>query len=359
MPQRDRRLGVFEVDEATLPEAVRALTPRVLIFTNLFRDQLDRYGEVDAISARWRTTLEAAPDSTTVVLNADDPSVAALKDVARGPVLFYGVDAPSIAVSRSEHAADSRWCTACGSEYHYEALFYGHIGHWRCPGCGRARPRPDVRATGVSLDPAGDTALAVETPGGQGSLVVKLGGVYNVYNALAALAGGLALGIDLATVQVGVSAVVAAFGRQERFDIDGRRVQVFLGKNPAGLNQVLRTIAAVPGEKRLLLLLNDDVADGRDVSWIWDADFELLAADAALTVVSGRRAEDMALRLKYAGFPPGLPVVADAAEALSLALKSTPDGGSLYVVPTYTAMLEVRELLARRAGAAHYWEANA
>jgi UDP-N-acetylmuramyl tripeptide synthase len=136
-------------------------------------------------------------------------------------------------------------------------------------------------------------------------------------------------------------------------------VQVFLGKNPAGLNQVLRTIAAVPGEKHLLFLLNDDVADGRDVSWIWDADFELIAADAALTVVSGRRAEDMALRLKYAGFPPGLPVVADVAGALSLALKSTPDGDSLYVVPTYTAMLEVRELLAGRAGASHYWEAKA
>jgi len=356
LPRGERRLGVFEVDEATLPDAVRALSPRVLLFTNLFRDQLDRYGEVDSIAARWRSTLRAAPDSTVVVLNADDPSVAALKEVARGPVLYYGVDDPKAALSGPEHAADSRWCAACGSEYRYRMLFYGHIGHWRCPGCGQSRPQPDVRAQSIKLDPAGETALTLVAPQGEASLALKLGGLYNVYNALAAAAAGLALGLPLETARAGISAVAAAFGRQERFETDGRHVQVFLGKNPAGLNQVLRTIAAVPGDKRLLLLLNDDIADGRDVSWIWDADFELIADQAGSTVVSGRRAEDMALRLKYAGFPPDLPIVRDTEEALSLALERTPAGGSLYVVPTYTAMLEVRELLARRGRVAHYWE---
>jgi UDP-N-acetylmuramyl tripeptide synthase len=354
--QGEQRLGVFEVDEAILPDAVRALAPRVLVFTNLFRDQLDRYGEVDAIAARWQSTLRAAPESTVVVLNADDPSVAALKDVARGPVLHYGVDDRKVALSGPEHAADSRWCPACGSEYRYQTLFYGHIGHWRCPGCGQARRQPDVRARKIKLDPAGETALKVIAPQGETSLTLKLGGLYNVYNALAAVAAGLALGLPLETAQTGVSTVAAAFGRQERFEIDGRRVQVFLGKNPAGLNQVLRTIAAVPGEKHLLFLLNDDIADGRDVSWIWDADFEIIADQTDSTVVSGRRAEDMALRLKYAGFPRDLPVVPDAGEALSLALERAPAGGSLYIVPTYTAMLEVRELLARRGRVAHYWE---
>jgi lipid II isoglutaminyl synthase (glutamine-hydrolysing) len=352
-----RRLGVFEIDEATLPEAVRALKPRVLLFTNLFRDQLDRYGEVDSIAARWRSTLEAAPPSTIAVLNADDPSVATLRESARGPIVFYGVDDRSAAVAAPEHAADSRWCAGCGSEYAYDTLFYGHVGHWRCPGCDKSRPQPDVRATALRIDPGGDTTLSVTTPQGDTTLSLRLSGLYNAYNALAALAGGLALGFDVETLRAGIEAVDAAFGRQERFEIDGRRVQVFLSKNPAGLNQVLRTIAAVPGEKRLLLLLNDDIADGRDVSWIWDADFEILARGAASTIVSGHRAEDMALRLKYAGFPLDLPVVADAGEALTLALRSTPSGGQLFVLPTYTAMLEVRGLLARRGGAAPYWEA--
>ena len=357
LSEAERRVGVFEVDEATLPEAVGALKPRVLLFSNLFRDQLDRYGEVDSIAARWRSTLEAASPSTIAVLNADDPSVAALRESARGPVIFYGVDDPSAALAGTEHAADSRWCAGCGSEYTYDTLFYGHVGHWRCPGCEKARPQPEVRATGVRLEPGGGTSLSVSTPQGETALSLKLSGLYNAYNALAALAGGLALGFDVETVRAGIESVDAAFGRQERFEIDGRRVQVFLSKNPAGLNQVLRTIAAVPGEKRLLLLLNDDIADGRDVSWIWDADFELLADGAASTVVSGRRAEDLALRLKYAGFPPGLPVIRSADEALSLALAQTPSGENLFVLPTYTAMLEVRGLLAKRGGAAPYWEA--
>jgi UDP-N-acetylmuramyl tripeptide synthase len=353
----ERRFGVFEVDEATLPEAVRAVRPRVLLFTNLFRDQLDRYGEVDSIAARWRNTLAAAPESTIAVLNADDPSVAALRESAPGPVVFYGVDDRAAALDIAEHAADSRWCAGCGSEYAYDPLFYGHVGHWRCPGCDKARPQPDVRATSIRLAPGGDTDLSVATPQGEMALSVRLSGLYNAYNALAALAGGLALGFGPATVRAGIEAVDAAFGRQECFEIDGRRVQVFLGKNPAGLNQVLRTIAAVPGEKRLLLLLNDDIADGRDVSWIWDADFELLAQGVASTVVSGRRAEDMALRLKYAGFPPDLPVVKGTDEALTQALRQTPPGEKLFVLPTYTAMLEVRGLLAKRGGAAPYWEA--
>ncbi len=352
-----QRFGVFEVDEATLPEAVDAVKPRVLLFSNLFRDQLDRYGEVDSIAARWRQTLEAAPPSTVAVLNADDPSVATLRESARGPVFFYGVDDPSAALGVFEHAADSRWCAGCGAEYAYDVLFYGHLGHWRCPGCAKERPVPDVRATAIRLEPDTATIMTVATPQGETTLTLRLSGLYNAYNALAALAAGLAVGFDLETVRVGIEAVDAAFGRQERFEIDGRHVQVFLAKNPAGLNQVLHTIATVPGQKRLLLLLNDDIADGRDISWIWDADFELLAKGAASTVVSGHRAEDMALRLKYAGFPADFPVIKDSNAALSEALTQTSPGEKLFVLPTYTAMLEVRGLLAKRGGAAPYWEA--
>ena len=354
--ESEGRLGVFEVDEAVLPRAVDALAPRVLAFTNLFRDQLDRYGEVDSVAARWRATLEAAPPTTTVVLNADDPSVAALAESAPGPVLFFGLDDPSPALAGVEHAADSRWCPACGAEYLYDFVYYGHIGHWRCPGCARARPQPDVRA--VRLAPAGaeSTSLNVTTPAGDLSLELRLAGVYNVYNALAAAASGVALGLPLSAAEVGVSGVTAAFGRQERFGVDGRDVHVLLAKNPAGLNQVLRAIVAGEGERHLLLLLNDGIADGRDVSWIWDADFEMLSGRVGSLVLSGTRAEDLALRLKYAGLPEPAAVTGDTRRALSLALAAVPEGERLYVVPTYTAMLEVRELLARRGGRARYWE---
>jgi UDP-N-acetylmuramyl tripeptide synthase len=353
-----RRLGVFEIDEATLPEAAGALRPRVLLFTNLFRDQLDRYGEVDSVSACWRRTLESAAPSTAVILNADDPSVAALADVAPGQVTYYGLDDPSAGLACAEHAADARWCQACGAEYRYSALFYGHVGHWSCPGCGRSRPAPQVRATAVT-EHGGRTVADVETPVGRFSLSLSLSGLYNVYNALAAVAAGLALGLGLETIGKGLCSVEAAFGRQEWFEVDGRRVLVLLSKNPAGLNQVLRTIALAETEKHLLILLNDDVADGRDVSWIWDADFEPLVSAAGgngTWVVSGTRAEDLALRLKYAGLGGPAAVERDVEAALDRALRVTPAGGLLYVVPTYTAMLRVRELLARRGHRAHYWE---
>jgi UDP-N-acetylmuramyl tripeptide synthase len=353
-----RRLGVFEVDEATLPQAVEALRPRVLLFTNLFRDQLDRYGEVDSVAACWRRTLESADPSTVVILNADDPSVAALAEVAPGEVTYYGLDDPSAGLACAEHAADARWCQACGTEYEYSVLFYGHVGHWFCPGCRRRRPAPQVRATAIG-EKGGRTLVRVETPAGHFSLSLALSGVYNVYNAMAAAATGLALGLSPKTIEKALSSVEAAFGRQESFEVDGRRVLVLLAKNPAGLNQVLRTIAAAETEKHLLILLNDDIADGRDVSWIWDADFELLVSaggQGGTWVLSGTRAEDLALRLKYAGLERPVAVERDVEAALAGALRETPVGGLLYVVPTYTAMLPIRELLAHRGRRAHYWE---
>jgi UDP-N-acetylmuramyl tripeptide synthase len=353
--ERPRRLGVFEVDEATLPQAVEALRPRVLLFTNLFRDQLDRYGEVDSVAACWRRTLESGDPSMVVVLNADDPSVAALANFAPGEVIYYGLDDPTAGLACAEHAADARWCPSCGSDYRYSALFYGHVGHWFCPGCGRSRPVPQVRAATVTGED-GRTAVGLETPAGCLSISLTLSGLYNVYNALAAAAAGLALGLSREAIGEGLSRSTAAFGRQELFEVDGRRVLVLLGKNPAGLNQVLRTIAAAETEKHLLFLLNDGIADGQDVSWIWDADFDLLAGQPASWVLSGTRAQDLALRLKYAGLDRPAAVEPRVETALALALRAMPLGGLLYVVPTYTAMLRVRELLARRGRRAHYWE---
>ena len=355
-PAAGRRIGVFEVDEATVPEAARALAPRLVLFTNLFRDQLDRYGEVEHVAAVWRDVVGALGDSATVVLNADDPSIAALAQDAEGKVVLYGVEDTSRGVDRLEHAADARWCTACGSELAYATVFYGHLGHWRCSGCRAARPPARVVATRVEQEAEG-TRLTIALPGGEVSALLPLAGLYNAYNALAAAAVAWALGIAPEAIERGLGSFTAAFGRQERLTVGGRRVQVILAKNPAGLNEVLRTITADGGQKDVALFLNDDIADGRDVSWIWDVDFELLVGKVRSLTVSGRRAWDMALRLKYGGLDSLPGVEEDAAAALRRALKATPQDATLYVIPTYTAMLQVRELLARWARRPAFWEA--
>jgi UDP-N-acetylmuramyl tripeptide synthase len=353
------RLGVFEVDEATLPEAVAALRPRAIVFTNLFRDQLDRYGEVDTVARLWQRTVAGLGAGTTLVLNADDPAVASLAQSTAAPVLTFGIEDTRVAEERLEHASDYRFCLSCGEELAYSAAFFGHVGHWRCPGCGRARPAPDVRATCVELASERATKLTIAAPQGSLSIELPLAGLYNAENAIAAAAGALALGLPLDAIERALSSFRAAFGRQERFELDGRSVLVLLGKNPTGMNQLLRLIAAArPAADglHLLLFLNDGIADGRDISWIWDADYELIAGRAASAVVSGGRAEELALRLKYAELAIEPRIEHDARQALDAALAQTPPGGTLYVVPTYTAMLEVRELLARRGQRPHFWE---
>ncbi len=355
IPDAARRLAILEVDEATLPQIVPAVCPRAVVFTNLFRDQLDRYGEVDAVAKAWERALSRAPASTALVLNADDPAVAHLRRSAHGRVISYGVDDLSVAVAGDDHASDFRTCLDCGAELQFAATFYGHVGHWRCPSCENARLAPDVRATRVTLRDD-STALAVDTPAGEMRVELPLAGLYNAYNALAAAAGAIALGLQREAIVDALNEFSAAFGRQERFSVNGRHVQVLLGKNPTGLNQVLRAIAARPGPRHVLFFLNDGIADGRDVSWIWDADYEIVRLGTERTLAAGTRAEDLALRLKYAGFGDDVPVEHDARAALRRALAATPAGCILYVVPTYTAMLEVRELLARAARTKRFWE---
>jgi len=361
MASARKRLGIFEVDEATLPYAVNAVRPRAVLFTNLFRDQLDRYGEVEHVARVWRATVDALPTSVAVVLNADDPAVASLADVAKGRVVSYGMKDTSSGVGTLEHAADARWCSTCGAELTYDAVCYGHLGHWRCTKCGRARPEPDVQCGRLDIAPD-HLDLALWLPEGQVAVRVPLTGLYNAYNALAAAATAVALGLDRDAVERGLKSFTAAFGRQERMRVAGREVQVILAKNPAGLNQVIRAITANGSQADIVLVLNDNIADGRDVSWIWDVDFELLAGQTRSVTVSGMRAWDMALRLKYAGiYGDGAPsprVEPKAAQALKQALEQTPAGGTLYVIPTYTAMLEVRDLLARWAGRGAFWEAD-
>lgn len=342
--------GLFETDEATLPRAAALLAPRAVAFTNLFRDQLDRYGEVEAVAGLWRRALTVTPPGATLVLCADDPSVAELAWEWQGRVHWFGIEDERQA-SADAAASDARWCRACGAAFDYDRRFFAHVGHWRCSGCGRERPQPDTSATHVTM---GLDGASLEIPG-LGHVQLKLTGLYNVWNALAAAAVARVLGIADTGIRAGLEATKPAFGRQERIEAEGRVLRLYLVKNPAGANQVLQLLGSLGKRLAVAVLLNDRFADGRDPSWIWDVEFERLTDYVERCWVGGDRAEDMGLRLVYAGWREPSAVTRGPEELWHAVLDDTKPGDEVFVLATYTAMLDVRELLARKGYAPDWW----
>ena len=354
---REAELGLFEVDEAALPEVARRLQPRAISLGNLFRDQLDRYGELELLAQRWRDAVRELPAEAALVVNGDDPQVGDLASERPGSTVF-GVDDPRHAFAELQHAADSKWCVRCGTAYVYAAAYMGHLGDYRCPACGHARPHLHVRAREIELNGIDGISFELVTP--EGSRRVELGvpGLYNVYNALAASALARALGASLEEIQAGLQGFSAAFGRFERISIGERSLLVLLIKNPAGANEIVRTLLTGAPPRLLLVALNDEIADGRDVSWIWDVDFDPLIDGLERLIASGERAAELALRFKYAGLPAeSIEIVPSLEEALDRGLELTPPNEELTALPTYTAMLGLRELVARRGFVKPYWEA--
>ncbi|MBN1485878.1 MAG: DUF1727 domain-containing protein [Chloroflexia bacterium] len=349
--------GLFEVDEAHLPRAAALSQPRLILLHNLFRDQLDRYGEVDYVRNRWAEALRTLPVDATVVLNADDPAVASLGPGLDARVLYYGLDAPELGRAGPDHTADARFCRRCGAPYDYDPAYYGHIGRYRCPVCGHGRPRPDVRLSELHLDGTNAAHGVLVTAAGAQSIRLPLPGLYNAYNALAAISAALALGLDLERVLDTLGRFQAAFGRLERVEAQGRRVLLALIKNPVGAGQVLHMLHQAERPQGYLIVINDLIADGTDVSWLWDAPFEALAGQVDFAVVAGTRAQDMAVRLKYAGVEPSRILVRpELAPALDTAFQHAAAGETVYLLPTYTAMLEMRALMVRRGYVAPFWE---
>jgi UDP-N-acetylmuramyl tripeptide synthase len=358
-------IGLFEVDELWLAELAKQLRPRAILLSNLFRDQLDRYGELETIAESWERVLSAG--GAQLVLNADDPLIADLgRDQASA--LYFGMDDDTQALAGMAHAADTKHCRRCGAPYVFDAVYLGHLGHYHCPSCGRSRPQPAVTATDVRLEGVRSARFVLRTPSGQAEVSLALPGLYNVYNALAAAALATALEVPFETIVAGLASTKAAFGRAETVTLsihagagapaEGRELRIMLVKNPAGANEVLRTLALEPGEHDLLGVLNDQIADGRDVSWIWDADLELLAGRIRRVTCSGTRAADLAVRLKYAGVDPAaIHVQGDLPAALREAAASRAGGAArpLYALPTYTAMLALRDLLVARGEASSAW----
>jgi lipid II isoglutaminyl synthase (glutamine-hydrolysing) len=343
--------GVFEIDEASLPRAIKEIRPRATLVMNLFRDQLDRYGELESIAKTIQHALDDADEDATAVLNADDPRVAEIGlDLIRKP-LWYGLEDERVAAKTLPHAADARTCPRCGASLIFDAVYVGHDGVYRCPNHDFARPRPDITGTDIELH--GFDSLAMTVAGTR--IEMPLGGLYNCYNVLAAFAAACSIGLDAKYVSERLKTFKAAFGRQERIDFRGRHLVLVLSKNPAGFNETLRTAVELAKGENFIIGLNDRKADGADVSWIWDVDFEQLKDHAKTVIPAGVRANDLAVRLKYAGITAKQPQT-EPANALDELVKSTTDGDTVYVLCTYTAMLDIRAELQRRGWAQPYWE---
>jgi UDP-N-acetylmuramyl tripeptide synthase len=343
--------GVFEIDEASLPKAVDEIQPKTTLVMNLFRDQLDRYGELESIARKIEKALSTLAPDAAAVLNADDPRVAEIGLALRRKPLWYGLDDVRVASKTLPHAADARTCPYDGSTLIFDAVYVGHDGVYRCPNNDFGRPVPDLKATDIELRGFDSLAMTVEGT----RIDMPLGGLYNAYNVLAAFAAACSVGLDANYISERLKTFKAAFGRQERIDFRGRHLILVLSKNPAGFNETLRTAIELAHGENFIIGLNDRKADGTDVSWIWDVDFELLKNRAKTVIPAGVRADDLAVRLKYAGIEAEKPQT-DPGKALDALIGSTSEGDTVYLLCTYTAMLDLRAELVRRGWAHAYWE---
>ena len=357
-----RSVGLFEVDEAALPEVLHVLQPARVLLLNLFRDQLDRYGEVATVARLWREAILALSTTSTVIANADDPLIAEVVGERRSAtVLYFGIESGERQLQITEHASDVKSCPHCGGKIAYDAVFLGHLGHYRCDSCRLRRPPPSTWASEVRLRGMEGSTFFLHTADQAIAVTLPLPGLYNVYNALAAAASAWSLGVTLPDIAASLDGATAAFGRMESIEVEDREIILALAKNPTGLNEVLRTVAEDLGKVHLLVMLNDNTADGHDVSWIWDADIEMLRERVAAVVFSGTRANDIALRFKYAGLLdagdlPQWRVISDSRTALREMLVLTPVGSRLYIIPTYTALLDVRAVLTASGYVKAYWK---
>lgn len=312
--------GVFEVDENSLPLLTDQLQKYqgtiTVVLLNLFRDQLDRYGEVDVIAEKWQKALSQLPAKLSIIANGDDPLIVYLTQ--KYPTIYFGIEERKFFQKNIEHATDSIYCPNCGAKLHYGGSFFSHLGMWKCGKCDFKRPK----ITHVAIKAA-------------------LPGLYNIYNTNAAVLTAQQIGIPEKIIVDTSAAFTPAFGRQEEFIFENKKIKLFLSKNPAGYNASLRTALDLKA-KHILLLLNDRIPDGTDVSWIWDVDFEMIPKSVSVSV-SGDRVYDLAVRLKYAGANPT--VDDEVSKALEKALQALKDGETLSVLATYSAMLDIRKIL--------------
>jgi len=359
------RLGLWEVDEAVFPLAVKKLNPKIIILTNLFRDQLDRYGEIDSLAKKWQKALKKLLPQTTVILNADDPQVASLGKNLNCQVVYFGLRDKSVGGQELAHTSDATICPYCLANLNYRTCFVSHLGIYHCSQCGPIQPQPTITAQQIKTIKNTSTQVKITTQKEKYLIKLKIPGVYNVYNLLAALAACSSLSLSSQTTTAGLNNFQPAFGRFEKIKLKkGKKEQslrILLAKNPTGFNQVLKTINQLTKTTSFscLIALNDQIADGRDVSWIWDVDFKNLKNLKNLNklIISGLRAEDMALRIKYSDWRVNKKkwqVSSDLKKTVANLINQSDK--NLFIIPTYTAMLTIRKILNKKGLVHSTWK---
>ena len=346
--------ALIEADEAAFKAISKFVDAKAVVVTNVFRDQLDRYGEVTHTLENIRIGISNSKNAG-LCLNADDSLSGSLAGMVDNQVVYYGVDTP-IYKSRVTELSDAPYCIHCKHEYVYDYVTYGHLGGYRCPNCGSHRPKPQVSVWEVVSTNAEQSRVIIGADGVNYPTTINLPGGYNIYNACAAMACGKVMGLDLNVVSKSLSQFACGFGRMEKFDINGASLRMILIKNPAGCNQVLNFLAEVTEPFVFTACLNDRAQDGKDVSWIWDVDFEQLTQMENLDkiLVSGIRADDMAMRFQYAGFPVDkIEVIRDYGELTKACIAQ---GKPVFIMPTYTAMLDLRNTISKNYGFKAFWE---
>ncbi len=346
--------AVLECDEAALKQVVPLVHPKAIVVTNLFSDQVDRYGGVENTLKEIRTGVKKVP-GTTLVLNAEEPLSASLALNVPNKVVWYGLE-ETVGVRGDIDLKDAGVCPRCGGAYTYDYHIYAHLGGFRCEKCGHRRMKPDISVTKIDAVDAAGSTVEMKTAGKARRVRIALPAVYNVYNAAAALGAVKALGLSLGPAVESLSTVRSSFGRLETFDLDGLRLQMILVKNPAGCNQAFSYLTGLSEDYTAVLCLNDRTGDGHDISWINDTDYEKLCQDPHLKklFVCGDRAADLSERLRKAGAGDELQqIVTDYGELLTLLKK---EGRSVFALPNYTAMMELRKVLSQATGKKDFWE---
>ncbi|MCE5221698.1 MAG: Mur ligase family protein [Clostridium sp.] len=336
--KKENPYAIIEVDEANVKFITEHLTPEIITVTNLFRDQLDRYGEVYTTLVKIMEGVAKVPESK-LVLNGDESLLGKL-DI-KNPIVYYGFNTPIKENVTLDLNADAKFCKFCKAPYSYNLVTYNHLGDFYCPECGYKRSELNYAVNKIfDLTPENSSVLINET-----EVFISQSGAYNIYNALCAFAISKELGIEDSVIKTSLQNQSSSFGRQEQITIDNKDIQIILVKNPAGYNQALDTLALNQNEFSAVFMLNDNYADGRDVSWIWDVDFEKISTLKIEDVfVSGIRMYDMAVRLKIAGLNIDKFILKEDYEELTDKIKGSVSK-KIYILATYTAMINYRKYL--------------
>lgn len=347
--------AVIECDEAASKEVCRLINPAVVLVTNVFRDQLDRFGEVSGTLQNILIGIKNSPNAT-VCLNADCSLTASIAEQIPNKVIFYGVDVP-IYKNPVDEVSDAPHCIKCKHEYEYSYRTFGHLGGFYCPDCGYKRPETQVSVTEIINTGLNSTEVRVSIFNENDEISINLPGGYNIYNAIAALTVSEAVGFDRFAAKNAIASFNCSFGRMEQFDLGAHSARIILVKNPAGCNQVLNYLASLSEKTIFVCCLNDNSADGKDVSWIWDVNFEKLNDIIDLIpeiYVAGIRSGDMAVRLKYAGIDESKLRIFDDYDDLMKAMSK--QMLPVIIMPTYTAMMDLRAKMSAVFGGKNFWE---